>query len=249
MTARLHSMLIEYATRYGFRPRRFDESLDIYREALVEHVRIRDYSAAHELRVGRLQPEWTPEDVKDFHDRMMRGSGPRREFPPGHVQPFAMLRDDGPYDVTEAGLLTLADRALEAVIKIRRREELRGVLLSVLLTDGRLLSTQVQRGDRIALLKQLAQNAPTFGYIVIADVWIHEVHTDNSGASKVDAIIVHIGTRDLRRTKVRPYRVLGNGVLKFEDPYGIDWKTDPIEDGNDPYAEIFVSVPPSSTTQ
>jgi hypothetical protein len=64
-------------------------------------------------------------------------------------------------------------------------------------------------------------------------------------ASKVDVIVQHIMTRDLRLTKRRPYRVEG-GRTVFDDPPPRDLDGR-VEGPNfdDPYAEIFVTVPPA----
>jgi hypothetical protein len=55
-----------------------------------------------------------------------------------------------------------------------------------------------------------------------------------------------VGTRDTRITMVRPYRLVA-GRIVFDDPPppDIDWRT--AEGGHDPYAEVFVSVPSTTT--
>jgi hypothetical protein len=242
-----------YATRYDFRAPRVNEDPAAYRAALIAHVERRDFAAAHELRVGRPQAAWTAAEVQEFKRWMMNMAGPRQEFPPGTVKGFPIIRDEGPLAATEATMLGIADRGLAYAMELRRTRrkarEAQPILINVLLTTGVLLTTHVQRGDRVALLKQLARTEPVFGFFIVFDAWMHKIDERDGTASRVDAIVAQVGTRDLRLTKVRPYRIYPNGSIKFDPTpaFDLDWKRDDLGvDAHDPYAEIFVSTPPAA---
>jgi hypothetical protein len=69
-------LIAQYAKAYDFRSRGPFEGQRQYLEALIVHVENRDMAAAHELRVGRPQKDWTPDDVASFRDRMLRTHRP-----------------------------------------------------------------------------------------------------------------------------------------------------------------------------
>ena len=76
-------------------------------------------------------------------------------------------------------------------------------------------------------------------------LWMHQI-TKGSHARKIDAITQHLMTRELRLIKRRPYHVEGSHVV-FDDPPPED--LDGRVEGphiEDPYAEIFVTVPRST---
>jgi len=233
------------ARKYAFRDPTVTEDAPTYVTALIAHVQKHDYAAAHELRVGRTQAEWTTDDVAGF-DRFLRRQRVTdpEAFSPG-LHAFA-IAESGPYPVTEAELLDVATRGLAALVEMRTQTPTRSlpIFANVLLTDGRLLSTTVGTDDRIAVLKLLAQRYPVFGYVLAFDAFIHGVNTKDSTATKRDAITVHVGTRELRRVKVRSYALDGGAVVWDPPKPDLDFRDASVR-AEDPYAGIF-AVPLSS---
>lgn len=234
---------------YGFRARRPGEHEAAYAAAVIAHVHSRDYAAAHELRLNKPQADWTPADVDGFVAHLTGLPGARDTFTPGDFQMLPGLTI-GQFPVTEAAVMEIAGKGLEAMMEMRRADPTRelAIIGSVLLMNGDLLTLPLPRGDRIAWLKHLARTEPVFGFVLAADVFIHAISVDKV-ATKRDALLVHLGTRDLRVMKRRPYQVV-NGRVEFEHPPPPDVDVrDPTVTVNDPYASIFVSVPPSRTPQ
>lgn len=241
-----HRRATALAARYGFRSRAAGESWATYHRQLLDHVETRDFAAAHELRLGKGQADWSADDIRAFHDHVRTLPGPRQE---GGIDlrgfPILEQRLDGP--VTEAVLLRLAEaglRGLQAKREVDATSEL-AIFATVLLTTGALLTTVVGRGDRIAVLRELAKTHPVFGYVLVFDGFLHRLDTgETPRASKVDALMAQVGTRELRVTKIHPYTVR-DGVAVFEAPMA-DITKDDLRQGDDPYASIFVSVPPTT---
>ena len=230
--------------QYKFRARRPHEPEADYLGDLLHHVESRDFAAAHELRVGRRQADWTPADVQAFHDHMSRRQhGPLEDLPPGTFVAAAL--ELGPVEVSPAGLLEYATEWLDTVVGMRTRRPTGELLIvaSVVLLNGRALATQVGRAERVAVVKALARSQPVFGFVVVCDVFIHGIDTVHGQASKQDAILCHVGTREMRIMKIRPY-ALEHGKAVFVDPPPPD--VDKATEAGliqDPYAGIFVSVP------
>lgn len=232
---------------YPFRSPGLTETSAHYLDALIHHVADRDLAMAHELRVGRLQAEWTPEDVAAFKRFIGPPHDPREDI----RDDFVLIADFAHCEPTEAALLTAAARALAICVDRRKAKPLETmpILCNVVLTDGRLMLTSPTRGDRVAVLKQMARNLPVFGFFVLADVFIHGIDFDPerlpaqvpTRATKKDALIAHVGTRDLRRMMTRTYRVV-DGRAVFDEPWP-DVDKRGHETMHDPYASIFVSVP------
>lgn len=65
----VHELIITAAERYQFRLPLRRETAAAYRVALLDHVERRDVAAAHELRIGKPQAEWAPDDVQDYRTR------------------------------------------------------------------------------------------------------------------------------------------------------------------------------------
>lgn len=239
----------DYATRYGFRAPRWNEPPDVYRRALIAHVRDRDFAAAHELETGRLQAAWTPADVATFKARLMAGFGAQRPLDGPLTGEIVILHSDRRVAPTEAGLLALADLNLDAAADLRRRQPHRPLMIfaSVLMLTGDVLQCGLtERADRVVALRQMARNLPVFGYVLVFDAYVHRINETAGTASKVDALIAHVGTRDRRVMRTRPYRLDARGRLTWITPAPPDVDTQrpggwTVED--DPYAAIFVSVP------
>lgn len=240
-----HARLVANAiVTYGFRLPTEGDDQGAYLRALIQHVAQHDYAAAHELRVGKPQAEWTPADVTSF-EASMRRRQPKTEFAADETPPVIQGLAISGFAVTEASLLDLARTGLETMMQ-RRRDHPHDnlpIFVSVLLEHGEWLTTPATSDDRIAVIKHLARSLPVFGFFVVFDAFIHQI-TVNQSAGKVDAILGQLGTRDRRLLLRRPYHLVG-GVAVFDDPppADVDVRADPFR-ADDPYAEIFVSTPP-----
>jgi hypothetical protein len=236
----LAELIAAAVARYEFRRQLRKETAAAYRVALIDHVETRDFAAAHELRIGKPQAEWSPDDVQDFKTRTLKIPRVRREFAPGETPiglPVVCVAGGGP--VTEELLFTLADNGLTAVIERRIAEPQWDVpiLISALLMDGSLVATTSARGSRVAILKYLARNSPLFGFFIAADMFLHTI--DDTTATKTEGIIMHIGTRERRLVRLATYSRTPAGVVFAPTKDMIPTATD-----EDPYADVFVSVPP-----
>lgn len=234
-------MMRDAAKKHGFRQCGPIEDLAQYRDALVKHVDERDWTEAHELRVGRPQKEWTQEDAAALRRHIEGLPFAPQEFAEGlHV--FRVARVKSPYEVTNAGVRELADGAMRAVMA--RREEApqteMPIIVNVLLTTGELLATIARRSERVAIVKWLARTEPVFAYIVIFDAYMHHVDLQpavDQRATKLDAIAMHVGSRDgLRIVRLRPYRY-DKGRVVFIEPTPDDMTG--TDNAQDPYASIF----------
>jgi len=129
------------------------------------------------------------------------------------------------------------------------------IFVTVLLLDARVLCTTTARGDRVALVKWLIQRYPVFGFFVAFDMWMHTMTdtgqnrapltgpmTPDATAGKSEAIGMHIGTRERRICRIAEYRRTPAGI-QFKDPIEFDMRGPDVR--QDPYAAVFVSVPPS----
>jgi hypothetical protein len=230
--------------RFRFRRARPDEPPEAYRAAVIDFVMSRDFGAAHELRLDKPQAEWTPEDAQGFVEHLRGMPHPRLgPLPPGSAIP--VLRTPGPFAVTDDTLRELARCALEGGVDTRTKDptlEMQ-ILASVLLMDGSVLTTITRRGNRVEILKTLAQQAPTYGFLIAFDAYVHAVALDPAGkalrAEKLDCLLVHYATRTMRETLKQVYRVI-DGAAIF-DPEVETVAGDKFTE--DPYAEVFVSVP------
>ena len=255
----LAAIIARARATYPFRGRGPFESEAQYREALIAHVETRDFALAHELRVGRAQVEWSPADVQAFRDHIEGLPGPRTEAAqaPRHIMSAkvgllspALMADRA---AATAALDGIATKGLDALVARRRQQPLWQipVFITVLLESGDILVTSTGRGDRVAVIKALAQSMPVFGFTCGTDVFVHGIALDAAGgatgATKRDALIMHVGTRDLRIVKVRPYAIR-QGRVYFDDPPPPD-KDLRTPDCQDPYSEIFVTVPPVQGVQ
>jgi hypothetical protein len=87
---------------------------------------------------------------------------------------------------------------------------------------------------------------------VASDAFIHGVDQDNRRADKIDALVMHVGTRESRLVWVRTYRI-ERGAVVFDEPSrksDLDVRRDPnLKSFEDPYATIFVSTPPAPRPQ
>jgi hypothetical protein len=237
----MDGQLLAAALIHGFRARRPDETEARYRAALIDHVATRDYAAAFELIVRRAQTAWTPDDARAFQDYLQSRTGPPEDLSPGvHAFPLQMTAP-GASPVTEAALLRIAETTLDGFMQTRRDRPTAAlpVLVLALLTDGRVISTSVRSCDRLAILKTLAQTHPLFGFVLAFDAWMHKVV--NGCASKQDALLLHVGTRDLRQMRCRPYRLEG-GRVTFVEPPPPDLDKRDAAHVDDPYASVFVTA-------
>ena len=82
--------------------------------------------------------------------------------------------------------------------------------------------------------------------MLVFDAFVHAIEVAQDGsqkASKRDAILCQVGTRELRRMMRRLYRLEDDRAI-FDTPPLEDLDGGDLRNGIDPYAEIFVSVPP-----
>lgn len=237
----LDDLIATAAARYQFRRRLRTETAAAYRHALIDHVESRDFAAAFELRIGKPQAEWAPDDVHDFKTRIFKIPRVRQEFAPGQTPiglPVVCVAGDG--TASDELLFKLADNGLAAVIDRRIAEPAWEVpvLISALLTDGTLMATSSARGNRVAVLKYLARNTPLFGYFIAADMFLHQI-TVGKSATKAEGIIMHVGTRERRLVRIATYERTPAGIVFAPTKDMV-----PNAGDEDPYAEVFVSVPP-----
>lgn len=233
-------------TQYPFRTRRATEHRDAYLAAVVDHLRSYDWGLSEEVRIGKRQADWTGAEVTAFEQRLLSKRQTSQEFSPG-VHHIIGEEDPGPYPVTENYLLEMASIVLDALTEQRRQHPMAPlpIVARVLLTDGRVLTAFPAGDERIAILKAFARRAPVFGYVLVFDAFMHLI-TSGTSATKVDCLMQHIGTRELRLVKRRPYRLAGRRVVfDAAPPPDLDSRAPDSWQMEDPYAEIFVSVPPS----
>lgn len=245
-----HEALIgQHVARWGFRPREPFESPEQYRQAVITFLETRDWAASFEVRLGKTQNQWTPAEVKQFAEHLLS----RRR--PSGVQPASALfveLEDVVMPCTIDALLEISHVALDDLAKRRRadhQEEL-PIVVYILRLDGCVGITTCSSNNRISVLKVAIQTLPVYGYVLAFDAFVHEIKEGT--AKKRDALMTHIGTRDDRRVVKRTYTVTGSRVV-FDAEQVIDFKTPTTVEGEpqsftDPYAELFVSVPPSTTT-
>jgi hypothetical protein len=249
MTPEHRALMVRALATYPFRERGIFEGERQYMAALIAHVADRDLAMAHELRVGRRQAEWTPDDVAQFRELMLATHRPPRETLGPRTS--LMVMDAGYTDPTDDALDALAEAGLVAYVerKTEAPTDTPPIMATVLLATGQVLITQADRGDRVAILKTVARELPVFGFFLCCDVFIHEIPVagEPGTGQKREALVLHLGTRERRVMMVRPYQVIaGRAVFADPPPPNID-KRDP---GTvvDPYATVF-AAPLHRTTQ
>ncbi len=263
------AMIMAAAIKYNFRQPTDPTPAGVaaYVRDLIAHVNSRDWAAAHELRIGKPQAEWTPDDANGFA-RLLKGkTRTDHELDPG-VHRFQGFDFGDGFPVTEACLRELANDSLTDLMDMRRKDATKElpILAVVLLTTGGARLLLPGSNDRIGLLKHLARTEPVFGFALTFDSWMHELtvadtekdlsptswQTDQrriGKATKRDALVQHIITRDLRLIRRRTYGFEGTRAV-FDEPAppDIDVRVQgPTVD--DPYAELFVTVPRSGVPQ
>ena len=218
---------------------------------LVAHVEQRDWADAFEIMIGKDQADWSPEDVQAFADRRMKPDRPRakREFGPNEFFAVPAIEERGRdhYECSPDSVMALAAKGLAWFVDERKRAPTRElpILASILLMDGHTLTAACDSENRIAVIKHLARTRPVYGFWLIFDAFVHAMELGpQAKATKRDCLICQLGTRDMRRMMRRTYEVL-HGVAVF-DPAVEDLDDDAVRSGEDPYAEIFVSVPTPS---
>lgn len=239
--------LIEAAARrYDFRPKRPTETETEYRGALIRHVANRDFAAAHELRLGKPQSDWTSREAQGFREHLQ--SLPRSSHEvDGAFLAFPVLEHPDPLAVSDDTLLTMAQRAVAFCVNFRTTDPTKefAPMVSVLLTDGRTLHALPGRENRIRAIKLMSRQYPVHGFVMACDVFIHTMDqhpvTHVEKASKSDAFVVHVGSRTLRRMFVQTYRVEAGRTIWA--PVREPLTEDKLTGIDDPYADVFVSVP------
>jgi len=244
----LYEILVRVARTYGFRARGPLETVAQYREALIAFAEDKDYAAAHEVRVGCAQAEWTPEQVMNFSMRIR--SRPRSQHLP-RIPDEMVIAEGGELDaVTDAALLAHGLIGIEKYMDMRRAAPMKDLvpILTVALLDARLLVLPVSRGDRISTMKAFARDMPVFGFALLFDALMHSIDEVTKVAKKRDVLMQHIVTRTCRVVRRRSYTVR-QGRAFFDDPLPDFNAGKGREDettwhvADDPYADVFVSVP------
>jgi hypothetical protein len=210
-----------------------------YLQTLIAHVDSHDLARGFELRVGTKQSEWTP-DMVDAFKRWMT-ERPRRD-PDQFAQPFNVFKVASlkvPPPIDDATLRRFVDNTLEYFVGMRTAAPTTELPLLVggLLSTAELLTTTVDRADRIPFITAMARTKPLYGWFVASDMFIHSINVgETKSASKQDVIGIHFGTRTVRGFLVQPYNVVGGRV---------EWlpvREDLFQKGaqvDDPYAFVF----------
>ncbi len=235
-------MIVDAVAKYEFRlPTREEDKLEYIKE-LIRHVDKRDWSAAHELRVGRRQVDWTPEDVKLFHEQFGHGHRGVRDTFKSNPTSFVYVEHKKSYETSDAGLMELANKELDiyASMRVDKPTKQLPAVCCVLDTTGSVRSTISDPEDRIAIVKTLDKIQPIFGFVVIIDAYRHAVDIVVGKATKVDSIVCHIGSRTLRRILSRDYKI-ENDVVIFtgETEENPSFDNPKMKMTQDPYAQIF----------
>jgi hypothetical protein len=248
---RLKALIAEAATRHRFRQRGPFEGAEQYAAALITHLENEDWAMAHEVRVGRRQADWTPEDVESFRQRMLgRHRRPRPDVHKEvHAAEIPMVIEDGRFTLSEDAMVGLAHQGLASMTRMRKNNPGRSLLImvSAMLSTGKMITAAVNRDDRVSLLKHMAKEVPVYGYLVVADTFVHHLPVAGQPGlpTKQDALVAHVGTREIRRMIVRPYTYSADRTRVTFDPNpppDVDKRGPGVE--HDPYAEIFTA--PSS---
>jgi hypothetical protein len=240
------TLIADAIRRFKFRAQRSTETATEYRGALIRHVAQRDFAAAHELRLNKRQADWTSDEARGFREHMERLPRSTHEVDAGPIG-FPVLTTPDRFPATDDSLLVMATRAVGFCVDFRLKDPLKefAPMLSVLLIDGRVLHALPGRDDRIRAIKLLGRQYPVFGFVLAADVFIHgfvrHPVTNVERAVKQDAFVVHVGSRTLRRIFTQVYRIeAGRAIFEaVREPLTDDHLTG----FDDPYADVFVSVP------
>jgi hypothetical protein len=243
-------LLVTHTRRWGFRARGPFEGAQQYREAAIVFLESRDWAAAHEVRLDKPQADWTPAEAQAFADRLNSfHTRPRDERPAG-----AVFVEVGQVPCTIEGIREVAAAGLDELAK-RRRAHPAGelpIFAHILRLDGMVGLTTVSGHERLRVLRTAARTVPLYGYALVFDAYLHAI-ADVGGASthatKREALLAHVGTRDDRLILQRPYTVVGRRVT-FQPEHVIDVRaSNPDWHIHDPYAELFVSVPAPARPQ
>lgn len=226
-------------------------AVDGWFRRLVAHVEQRDWADAFEILIGRRRADWTADDCAAFVARRAASPGPRLEFGADDVRQLSGVMDSARYACTTATLKRLARRGLGALAHMRRDEPRAEfpVFVSLLMADGRLMSLRCNSDDRVAVVKHFARHEPLFAYFVVFDAYSYVVNVDPAAprTEQRDALMCQAGSRDTRWLFRRLYRVEGDRVIfDAPTPEELDLTGDDLKNIRDPWAEIFVSVPPST---
>ena len=248
------SILIDALGKYPFRERHPEESDEQYTKAVIDFIETRDWALAHEIRVNTRQPEWDAVQTDDFRKRVSRKFVPREPATssPGGMRmlPMSVVGRIDEKDVTESMLIDMAETALGALLSARIADPEREVpaLVHVLLSDGQILYAAVNPEERVSVLRALVQAVPVFGYFVLLDVFMHGMPAEGreGKATKQDALIAHIGTREMRRMVAQPYQIDGARVVAGERST-LKKDTPKIVEEVDPYAGVFAMPGQSSS--
>lgn len=242
MTPEHINIIINAAKKFEFREPEAEEDPMKYVLDLYRHVTKRDLAAAHEIRVGRLQLDWTPEDIEMFKTFILKMKTPSDQLKSG-ITSFMGFDAAEHYEANDNGLMLLAKNEMDKFVEFRKEKPhaVPPVVIHILQTDGSIFSGFTSPEDRVAVVKYLAQVRPVIGYVVLIDTFRHTVDTENNTTTKLDVLIGHVGSRTLRRTLHRAYTIEADRVV-FDNKdlsLEIDWHQSKERMEEDLYASIF----------
>jgi hypothetical protein len=234
--------------RYPFRARRANETATEYRGAVIRYLESRDFATAHEVRLDKPQAEWSSADAHSFREHLMRKPRATHDLDESVIG-FPLIEDREPLMLaSDDTLLTMAQRAVRFCETFRTQnptKEFR-IMVTFLLTTGERLHALPNRDDRILAIKALCRQYPVYGFVLAADIFIHlmDIHpvTREETATKSDAFVVHVGSRTLRRVFTQKYRIERDRAV-FEPVTELPADPKAVMEMDDPYADVFVSVP------
>lgn len=243
----IEDLIDKALAKYGFRAQHPGEPPDAYREAFITHIEQRDFAAAHELRVGKPESEWTADEVQDFRRRIeavpRHGVGTMPEMLP------MMGTPSGEWEPTDESMRVILTELMTMIREWRIEDPEREIWphIGVLMMDGQLLTAPVHRRDRKGALKMLTTYSPCYGWAIVFEAFMHMIE-NNQTAKKLDVLLGHMGTRTTRIIRRHNYRFeLGRAIF---EPAPEEWDLRNLPAGEsieDPYADLLVSVPPPTT--
>jgi hypothetical protein len=228
--------------RYGYRAQRPGESDEQYRMAAHAEVRKFDFALSFEIKLGRVQAEWTAAEVEAFRVFASSGSGPRRRLDP--FKTYECVETEG-FDLTVDALHQQAEINLAAfrLHQVQQPGRSLPVVLDALLADGRMLTFLPDSEDRLSLLLAIAETHTLWGFVLTYDAWGHRldnVGTPHATAHREEVFMCRIKTRDYDHLWREFYTRDASGAGVFQPREDSDLLgAQRLEIHSDPYADVF----------
>lgn len=155
---------------------------------------------------------------------------------------------------TLAGVRLVAAYAQE-VLEVKRLADARAelpIILQIITLESRNMVTTVSSDDRIAVLRGAARTYPLYAYALTFDAFVH--NADGQTATKSDALLTHLGTRDGDRHILQRRYTVDGARVTMQPETDLDCRQVETPTGErctvtDPYAWVFVSVPTPARPQ